>query len=223
MGVPGFAGDDSLAQRAMQSTLLAPVYERAWRPALFWAAMGFDLDHYRSEKQAAVDSLRLRPGARVLDLACGPGAFTRVLGESVGPNGRAVGVDLSAPMLQRARRDNATGVTSYLRGSGHQLPFADGSLDAVLCYGALYLIPDPFRVLEEISRVVAPGGRVSLMASASSRLPGLGRLQAIIAGPAGLRVFDRDDFTGRLEAAGFVEIDREVRGLLQYVTATRST
>ena len=37
----------SLALRAMQHPLLAPVYERAWRPALFFTAMGFDLEHYR--------------------------------------------------------------------------------------------------------------------------------------------------------------------------------
>lgn len=203
----------------MQSPALAQIYERAWRPALFWAAMGFDLTHYRQEKQAAVAALRLAPDSRVLDLACGPGAFTRVLAEAV-PRGRAIGVDLSEPMLGHALRDNASTGASYVLGSGHRLSFADGSLDGVLCYGALYLIPDPFRAVGEIIRVVRPGGRVALMASAASRLPGLGWAQGAVAGPTGLRVFDRDDFTSRLRAAGFTEVEREVHGVLQYVTGT---
>ena len=107
-GMPSrFTGDRSLAQRAMQHPLLAPVYERAWRPFFGWAFMGFDLDHLRHERSLTVAALRLRPGDVVLDVACGPGNFTAAFAAAVAPTGLAIGVDLSAPMLARARATNA--------------------------------------------------------------------------------------------------------------------
>lgn len=210
----------TLAQRAMQHPLLAPIYERAWRPAAFLAAMGFDVRHFRHEKAQAVASLRLGPGSTVLDLACGPGNFTDHYATVVGPTGKAIGVDLSKPMLDRALVDNAGTGASYVLGSAHRLPFSDGSLDAVVCYGALYLIPDPFRAFDEMVRVVRPGGRLALMTTVSSALAPLSRLQTVATGPSGLRMFGRDEFTGRLRAAGFTEVSFEAHGVLQYVAGT---
>jgi SAM-dependent methyltransferase len=111
----------------MQSRMLAPVYERAWRPVLGWAPMGFNLEHLRRERELTVDALRLGPG----DVACGPGNFTRAFAQAVAPGGHAIGVDLSAPMLARARATNAHPSATYLRGDATRLPFPDGSVDAV--------------------------------------------------------------------------------------------
>ncbi|RYP82438.1 methyltransferase domain-containing protein [Nocardioides guangzhouensis] len=171
------SGDRSLAQRAMQSRLLAPVYERAWRPFLGWALMGFDLEHLRHERELTVTALRLRPGDVVLDVACGPGNFTHAFAEAVAPTGHAIGVDLSEPMLARARATNARAraratnahrSATYLRGDATRLPFLDGSLDAVNCYAALYLIPAPYDAFDEMLRVLRPGGRIALMTSRAS-------------------------------------------------------
>jgi ubiquinone/menaquinone biosynthesis C-methylase UbiE len=210
----------SLALRAMHHPLLAPIYERVWRPALFFTAMGFDLEHYRHEKEHAVSSLRLSPGDRVLDLACGPGNFTAHLASVVGPHGKAIGLDLSQPMLRRALADNGADGASYVEASGHKLPFVDGSLDAVLCYGALYLIPLPFVVVDEMLRVVRPGGRVAIMASLAADREPFRSLERRAAAQTGLRVFDKDAFTTRLRRAGFTEISFEPHGALQYVAGT---
>jgi ubiquinone/menaquinone biosynthesis C-methylase UbiE len=210
----------SLALRAMHHPLLAPIYERAWRPALFLTAMGFDLPHYRHEKEKAVEALRLRHGSSVLDVACGPGNFTRVYADAVGPRGVAIGLDLSAPMLGRARADSSASGAAYVLGSAHQLPFAEGSLDAVACYGALYLIPDPFRALDEMVRVVRPGGRIAVMTSLASDFRLLRRLQERATAPSGLRVFGRDEIFARLRTAGFGELTLETHGVLQYVAGT---
>lgn len=210
----------TLAQWAMQHPMLAPIYERAWRPTLFLTAMGFDVPHFLREKAKAVEALRLGPGSTVLDIACGPGNFTSGFGEVVGPTGKAIGLDLSAPMLARALADNAGTGASYVLASGHRLPFADGSLDAVMCYGALYLIPDPFRVVDEMIRVARPGGRVAIMASLASERGALRGVQERVASPGGLQLFDRDDFTSRLRAAGFTEVTWEAHGVLQYVAGT---
>lgn len=214
------SGDSSLAQRAMRNPLLAPVYERAWRPVLGWALMGFDLDHVRHERAATVAALRLRPGDLVVDVACGPGNFTATFAAAVSPGGQAVGVDLSGPMLARARRDNGHAAATYLRGDATSLPFPDGSVDAVNCYAALYLIPDPFAAFAEMVRVLCPGGRLALMTSRASPHAWLRPVQARALAASGLRMFDDDEFTGRLRAAGFTEISHDVHGVAQYVAAT---
>ena len=217
---PRFTGDASLAQRAMRNPLLAPVYERAWRPFLGWALMGFDLDHLRHERQLTVAALRLGRGDVVLDVACGPGNFTAAFGSVVGPTGHAFGIDLSEPMLARARVSNAHPSATYLRGDATRLPFAGGSLDAVNCYAALYLIPEPYAAFGEMLRVLRPGGRIALMTSRESPYGWFRPAQARLLGASGLRMFGADEFTGRLRRAGFTEVSQEIHGVAQYVAAT---
>ena len=214
------SGDDSLAQRLMQAPGLAAVYERAWRPFLGWSLMGFDHVHVRNERRLTVEALRLRDGDVVLDVACGPGNFTAALAAAVAPSGHAIGLDYSAAMLARARRDNRHPGASYLLGDAHHLPFPDGSLDAVNCYAALYLIPDPFAAFEEMLRVLRPGGRLSVMTSLASGRWWLRPAQARALGPTGLTMFGRDEFTGRLRAHGFIEVSQELHGFAQYVSGT---
>jgi ubiquinone/menaquinone biosynthesis C-methylase UbiE len=213
-------GDRSAAQRLMQNPALAAVYERAWRPFLGWSLMGFDLEHLRREHQLTIDALRLTDGDVVLDVACGPGNFTAALAEAVEPSGQAIGLDSSEPMLARARRDNLHPHAAYLLGDAHHLPFRDGALDAVNCYAALYLIPDPYAAFAELLRVLRAGGRISVMTSLASSRQWLRPVQARALGLTGLTMFDRGDFTSRLRAAGFTEVSQEIHGLAQYVSAT---
>lgn len=209
-----------LAQRAMQHPLLAPVYERAWRPAWFLSAMAFDVPHFLHEQEKVTRALRLGPGDRVLDVACGPGNFTRGYAEAVGPAGCAVGVDLSWPMVRRAVTHNAGTGASYVLGSAHALPFGSDSFDAVACHGALYLIPEPFRALDELVRVVRPGGRLAVMASVATDRAGFRRVAQRVAGTGGLRVFAPDTLPGRLRTSGFTEVEVETHGFFQYVAGT---
>jgi len=213
-------GSSGLVQGLMQNRVLAAVYERAWRPFLGWSLMGFDLDHVRHERALTIKALRLRPGNVVLDVACGPGNFTGAFAAAVAPDGRAIGVDYSRAMLDMAHRDNAHANATYVHGDAHHLPFPDRSLDAVNCYAALYLIPDPFGAFDEMMRVLRPGGRLALMTSLASERSWLRPVQARGLGLTGLRMFDRDEFTGRLRAAGFTEIEQEIHGLAQCVAAT---
>lgn len=218
--LPRLTGNLSVAQRLMQNPVLAYAYEHAWRPFNGWMLMGFDLSHVRTEKQLTVETLRLQPGDLVVDVACGPGLFTRPFAEAVAPGGLAVGIDFSQAMLERARTANAHPGAAYLRGDGHHLPFPDGSVDAVNCYAALYLIPDPWGVVEEMIRVLRPGGRLAIMASAASQRPLVRSLQNLALEPAGLHMFDRYEFVGRLRQAGFTEVEHELHGLAQYVAGT---
>ena len=214
------SGNSSLAQRLMQNPLLALAYEKAWRPFNGWMLMGFDLAHVRHEKELTVETLRLQPGNLVVDVACGPGLFTVEFAKAVAPTGLAVGIDYSEAMLDRARQTNRHPRTAYLRGDGHHLPFPDGSVDAINCYAALYLIPEPFGVFDEMVRVLKPGGRIAIMTSVASTRPVVRPLQAKALGLTGLVMFERYEFVGRLRQAGFTEVEQELHGLAQYLSAT---
>ncbi|WP_280233711.1 class I SAM-dependent methyltransferase [Nocardia cyriacigeorgica] len=207
----------NLARRTMNNPALAAVYERAWRPALFYLASGRTTE---SDRRFAAESLRLTSAHRVLDIACGPGIFTRYLSEQLSGDGYAVGVDFSPPMLARAVADNSGPRVGYLRGDARFLPFPDGSFDAVCCFGALYLIPDPLAAAREMIRVLAPGGRIAITTSHRGDST-FGQATRIVGGWSGLRVFDTDTFPTLFAEHGLTEIDQEIHRLLQYVSATR--
>lgn len=207
----------NLARKTMNAPALAAVYEHAWRPTLFYLASGRTTG---SDRREAVDTLRLSGSKKVLDLACGPGNFTRYLSEFLSGGGFVTGLDYSEPMLDRAAADNAGPRVGYVRGDARTLPFADGTFDAVCCFGALYLIPDPIAATREMIRVLAPGGRIAI--TTSYREDNLfGRASTMAAGLGGLRLFDRDTFPTLFAEAGLIEIDQRVRRFMQYVDATR--
>jgi ubiquinone/menaquinone biosynthesis C-methylase UbiE len=114
------------------------------------------------KRRAARLALDLQPGDRVLDLACGTGLNFPRLRELVGEHGQVVGADLTPAMLDIAR--------SLITSKGWQnvevreadaanLPFADASFDKVLISFALNIIPDYVKAIEEVQRVLVPGGR----------------------------------------------------------------
>jgi len=99
-------------------------------------------------------------GARVLDLACGPGFLTMAFAARCGSAG---GVDATEPFLAMARAEAARrGLTNveFRAGNVEQLPFDRGVFDIVSCRAAVHHFARPDRVLAEAARVVAPGGRV---------------------------------------------------------------
>jgi SAM-dependent methyltransferase len=111
----------------------------------------------------------LAPGEVVLDLGSGGGLDVYLAGPKVGAAGRAIGVDMTAQMLQRAR----AGMAAYRRRSGldnvefrlgeiEHLPVADASVDVVISNCVINLSPDKPRVWREIARVLKPGGRVAV-------------------------------------------------------------
>jgi len=108
---------------------------------------------------------------------------------------------------------------AYVRGDARALPFRDGSFDAVCCFAALYLIEEPMRALEEIVRVLAPGGRVALLASCNRGHLPAGTVNAVVRGLSGVRIFARDELTRPLSAAGLVGVEQQVSGFAQFVSA----
>jgi ubiquinone/menaquinone biosynthesis C-methylase UbiE len=107
-----------------------------------------------------------QPGERVLDVACGTGALTRVVAQSIGPNGRVVGLDLSPEMLAEARKitldpSNAAPI-EWREGDASAIPFEDEAFDIVFCNFGLMFFPDRVAALKEMRRVLKPDGRLAL-------------------------------------------------------------
>jgi SAM-dependent methyltransferase len=208
----------SAAQRLMRSRAVPLIYQRFWRPVAGRFLMGLSGPGTEEEHRIALAMLSITPGDRVLDLACGPGNFSRDFALASG-DGLVVGLDFSETMLAVAVRDNPMGNLAYVRGDARDLPFRDASFDAVCCFAALYLIEEPMRALAEMVRVLAPGGRLALMSSCNRGPVPTSTANAVVRGLSGVRVFGRDELTRALEAKGVVEVERRVIGLAQFVQA----
>ena len=204
--LPGYAGERSIAQASMEWEPLVRIYEsRLWRRNPIVAALSrisFENEYALISREA-----RLQGHEDLLDLACGPGIYARRLGPALA-RGSVIGLDLSLPMLRyaarRAREERLENLT-LIRGSAMELPFETDRLEAVICCGALHLFPDADRVLEEIQRVLKPGGRFAVAAFRH----GEGRLGERRAEWRrrlyGLDSFTPDELAARFERAGLSE------------------
>jgi SAM-dependent methyltransferase len=209
-----------IGQQLMVSRSLPLIYQRLWRPLGGRLLMGLTGPSTAEEHRMALEAMAIEPGDRVLDVACGPGNFTRDFAAAAS-DGLVVGIDASAPMLATAARETDAENVAYLRADACALPFRDGSFEAVCCFAALYLIENPILALEEAVRVLAPGGRLALLSSCNRAPVPVGPLGAAVRGLTGVRIFERDELTGVLRGHGMVDVEQQVTGLAQFVSGRR--
>jgi SAM-dependent methyltransferase len=201
--------------------LLGPTAPDRRRRPIMNAALRMHGIDIAAERERAAAALHLEGERRVLDVACGDGDSTRFFARRLAGDGFVIGFDSSLPMIERAAGDNTHARAVYMRGDALSLPFDDGAFDAVCCLAALHLVPEPFGVLREMVRVLAPRGRIAVMTS-YGREPLLVR-KALEVGATicGVRVFDRTTIPAFLAAAGLIDINQHLRGITQLVTARR--
>jgi SAM-dependent methyltransferase len=99
-----------------------------------------------------------RQGLRVLELAAGTGAVTRRLREALPPDATLVATDLNDAMVAYARDAVATPGIDWRTADAQQLPFEDGSFDAVVCQFGFMFLPDKVQGFSEGRRVLSGGG-----------------------------------------------------------------
>jgi SAM-dependent methyltransferase len=206
-------------QDLMVSRVVPAIYERYWRPALGRLFKGVTGPGMAEEIRIARLLLGLSEGDTVLDLACGPGNFSREFARAVGPDGLVVGVDASRTMLERGGQELRRadpGNLVLIRGDATALPFGDSSFDGACCFAALHLFEDPFGALDEIRRTLKPGGRIALLTSVRREFT-LKPLKPVLERASGMRIFEGNEIVAALEQRGFEEIHRRLSGMVQFV------
>ncbi len=120
-------------------------------------SVGFD--HLWRMKAVALSGIR--EGERVLDVCTGTGELAFLLARKVGPTGSVTGADFCEEMLNRARKKTGTNHhnLSYILSDAKQLPFPGNTFDAVTVSFGMRNIPDTAFALQEIKRVLKPGGK----------------------------------------------------------------
>jgi arsenite methyltransferase len=153
----------------------------------------------------------LRPGEVVVDLGSGGGLDVFLAAKKVGPQGRAIGIDMTPAMIERARANAASGGyanVEFYQSSIDSIPLADSSVDCVLSNCVLNLAPDKPAVFREIARVLKPGGRLAVSDIAlKSDLPeAIARSTAAYVGciAGAIRI---EEYRAGLLAAGFEQVE----------------
>jgi SAM-dependent methyltransferase len=103
----------------------------------------------------------LKPGLKILDCGCGPGAISAGLAEVVGPAGHVIGIDFGESQIQVAQT-RVTPNLSFQVASVYSLPFGDNGFDLVFSHALFEHLADPIRGISEIRRVLRPGGVAGL-------------------------------------------------------------
>jgi arsenite methyltransferase len=152
----------------------------------------------------------LKKGEVVLDLGSGAGMDCFLAARMVGENGKVIGVDMTAEMLEKARNNNETfeyGNVEFRLGEIENLPVADNAVDAILSNCVINLSPDKDRVFAEAFRVLKPGGRMMISDIVlKKKLPEAlaESVSAYVGCVAGALLVD--DYIGSIKKAGFIDV-----------------
>lgn len=195
--------------------LLPAVYERLWRPLISRVFLGFGGPSAARERALVLDGLRVASRDRVIDVGCGTGNYTRYFAEKAN-DGLVVGFDASATMLAKAVAADKGDNTVYVRGDACALPFGDGEFDVVSSVGVLHMMEDWGAALDELVRMLAPGGRLAI-ATLCNRKGESGQRRA------GGWVFGSGELPKALEDRGGDEIRQQRFGWWQIVFAQKSS
>jgi SAM-dependent methyltransferase len=196
------------AMGAYRDTLLEPVF----RP---WA-------------QLLIDTARLKPGERLLDVATGPGTVAQAAAAVLGPSSQVTACDISPAMLAIARAfppQTDAAPIEYIESAAAALPSASSSQDVVTCQQGLQFVPDRAAAIAEMSRVLRPDGRIAVAVWATiEECPTMAALEQAIRDELGDEPADRyrggpwgmpdgASWASLLSSGGFTEVQVEKRGL----------
>ncbi|WP_254838963.1 class I SAM-dependent methyltransferase [Natronomonas marina] len=174
-----------------------------------WAADGRDRGmeerHWHTAKHALA-RMPVETGDTVLDLGCGSGYAARALREADGA-ARAYGLDGAPEMVENARSYTDDPRVAYVVGDFQSLPFADDSVDHAFSMEAFYYAPDPVGALEELRRVLRPGGTFYCAVNYFEENVHTHEWQENI--DIEMTLWDYEDYREAFRAAGFVVAEQD--------------
>ncbi|TXD31417.1 methyltransferase domain-containing protein [Lujinxingia vulgaris] len=219
---PPHAPDRSVTQKLMETKFYAQFYEEIMRPRLTGVVSERTM---REEYRLAADYLDFGAETRLIDVGCGTGNFTRYFAQRIGlaetreTGGDlplVVGMDLSWPMLETARRnirrENLDGRVFLIRGDATRIPVSRASFNRLHCAGTLHLLNDIDEALRNFARILEPGGIcvIGTFILGEGMLRRFAKRVAEI--PTRFHWFSRDELHKRLERAGFEIVSDDVAG-----------
>ena len=215
----------SPAQTLMETSLMARLYESAlWRRnPLLRLLLGINSTQ---EYQIISRALALTGTETILDLACGPGIYTRRFARDAS-QGNVIGLDLSWPMLkhgyQLIKRYRISNV-DFLQGDALTLSFARGCFDVVNCAAALHLFGDLPVAFAEVNRTLKPGGRFTFSTFRYPKDPLIQTVLWLRRNIAGIRSFRQAEIESGLQKTGFDDIRiLHAKGIWVIMRATKTS
>jgi arsenite methyltransferase len=166
----------------------------------------------------------IREGDAVLDIGSGSGTDLLIAALSVGPRGRAMGLDMTAAMRRKAEANARTmglGTVELIDGNAEEIPLPDESVDVVTSNGVINLVPDKAAAAREIARVLRPGGRVQIADIVVRDIPSDAcRSQPQLWAECIVGATTENDYLETFRAAGLQDVERLTE--LDYFAASRS-
>ncbi|PGT87463.1 demethylmenaquinone methyltransferase [Bacillus sp. AFS040349] len=129
---------------------------------------------HKAWRKETMKRMNVKPGQKALDVCCGTADWSIALSEAVGPKGSVTGLDFSQNMLkigQQKIKDLDLQNVNLIHGNAMKLPFEDNSFDFVTIGFGLRNVPDYMQVLEEMNRVLKPGGKAVCLETSQPTLP----------------------------------------------------
>lgn len=190
----------------LSSITMNELYERADRDVVASADMGLGC----GTPTAFAD---MKEGMTVLDLGAGAGIDVFLAAKAVGPSGRALGLDMTDEMLERAHANKAKlgiGNAQFLKGEIEDMPIESESVDRIISNCVINLVPDKAKAFAEIYRVLRPGGKFTISDVVSvGTIPDETRKDLELWAGCVAGALDKDEYIGIIREAGFTNITIE--------------
>ncbi|MFD2214234.1 demethylmenaquinone methyltransferase [Metabacillus endolithicus] len=129
---------------------------------------------HKAWRKETMKRMNVKQGQKALDVCCGTADWSIALSEAVGPKGSVTGLDFSQNMLkigQQKIKDLDLQNVNLIHGNAMKLPFEDNSFDFVTIGFGLRNVPDYMQVLQEMNRVLKPGGKAVCLETSQPTLP----------------------------------------------------